>query len=241
MQLHALHRSLPEGDEIVARTPLQSALTEVEFGFAFDGGGFACEPTQNMWRLRRLAALADAVDHDLRVLIVGLNPSHAAAAVGYGFAGSSNRFWKAALASGLVSTARDPARAVEVDRVGFTDLVKRPTARAAELDPQEFVAGLARLTWVVAHHQPAVVCVLGITGWRHIAGKDAIMGVQPTRLAQRPVYVMPNPSGLNAHTNHDDVVEHFTTVLDLAANNAADQSAAATPIVHDTPVPPMPQ
>ena len=42
MQLHALHRSLPEGDEIVARTPLQSALTEVEFGFAFDGGGFAC-------------------------------------------------------------------------------------------------------------------------------------------------------------------------------------------------------
>ena len=113
----------------------------------------------------------------------------------------------------------------------MTDLVKRATKKAGELSTSEFQMGLARLELMVGLLEPDIVCVVGVTGWRAATGDSAAIGLQDRRLGGRRVYVMPNPSGLNAHTNHEDLVAHFRLV----------QSAEATPTGHDTPVPPIPQ
>jgi len=189
-----------------------------------EGAGFEGEaqsPSDQGTRslhLTRQRTLPDAVGPGLQVLAVGLNPSLTAADLGYGFASPSNRFWRAAVASGLVSVARDPGRSVKADRVGFTDLVKRATPKAADLKSSEFVDGRRRLEWTISMHEPAIVCVMGVTGWRKAYGRDASLGLQPDPLAGSPVYVMPNPSGLNAHTNHNDLVDHFSEVLSLASS-----------------------
>ena len=166
---------------------------------------------------RRERTLADSVGPDMSVLLCGLNPSLHAADAGYGFAGPSNRFWPAALASGLVTVERDPVAALRRDRIGMTDLVKRATARAGELTTAEYSSGFGRLHRLCHWLRPSVVCVVGITGWRAASGDaTAGLGLQPIKLGGRPVYVMPNPSGLNAHTNHDDLVAHFEEAQRLA-------------------------
>lgn len=168
-------------------------------------------------RARRAVSLPDTVGPAMSVLVCGLNPGLQAAAMGVGFGRPGNRFWPAALAAGLVSRDRDPRHAVTVDGVGMTDLVKRATARAAELDRSDFTAGLGRLERLVTWLAPTVVCVVGLTGWRAARDRHAEAGVQPQPLGGRPVYLMPNPSGLNAHSSLDDFIEHFRTVRRLAA------------------------
>lgn len=154
--------------------------------------------------------LADTVNHGMRLLVVGLNPSIMSAERQIGFVRPGNRFWPAALQAGIVTRDRDPAHALAHDQVGMTNLVARATRRADELSPSEFRDGLQRLDDLCAKFQPETVCVVGITGWRHGTGdKTVSLGWQPRRLGGRPVYVMPNPSGLNAHTNIKDLVAHF--------------------------------
>jgi TDG/mug DNA glycosylase family protein len=165
--------------------------------------------------LRRLRTLPDTVGADMRALVVGLNPSVYSADAGSGFARPGNRFWPAALASGLVTVDRDPRRALLHDRVGMTDLVKRATAAASELDRAEYRTGIERLTRLVAWLQPAVVCIVGLAGWRAAVDRTARPGPQPRDLGGRPVYLMPNTSGLNAATRPADFVAHFEAALDL--------------------------
>lgn len=154
--------------------------------------------------------LADTVGPGMRLLIVGLNPSIMSAERQVGFVRPGNRFWPAALRAGIVTCDRDPDHALVHDRVGMTNLVARATRRADELSPGEFRDSLPRLDDLCARFQPEAVCVVGITGWRHATGnKTASLGWQKQRLGGRPVYVMPNPSGLNAHTNIGDLVAHF--------------------------------
>ena len=160
--------------------------------------------------VRRCRTLADTVGADLKLLCVGLNPSLYAADAGVGFARPGNRFWPAALAAGIVSLDRDPAHALDAHRVGMTDLVKRATARADELDPQEFVVGLARLVRLCEWLRPGAVCVLGLTGWRAATGsRRVVTGWQATPLGGTPVYVMPNPSGLNARVPVAALADHL--------------------------------
>jgi TDG/mug DNA glycosylase family protein len=161
-------------------------------------------------RLRRCRTLADTVGADLTLLCVGLNPSLYAADAGVGFARPGNRFWPAALAAGIVSVDRDPAHALDAHHVGMTDLVKRATARADELDPQEFVVGLARLVRLCEWLRPRAACVLGLTGWRAATGSRRVeAGWQSTMLGGTPVYVMPNPSGLNARVPVAALADHL--------------------------------
>lgn len=165
---------------------------------------------------RRERTLADTVRVDMRVLVSGLNPSLYAADAGVGFARPGNRFWPAALAAGLVSVDRDPAAALAVDGVGMTDVVKRATATAAELDPAEYRAGLERLTHLVAWLRPRAVCFVGLAGWRAAVDRKAQPGIQPTRLADTPVYVMPSTSGLNARVSLADLTVHLREATRLA-------------------------
>jgi TDG/mug DNA glycosylase family protein len=161
----------------------------------------------------RLRTLPDVVGGDMRLLCVGLNPSLYAADVGVGFARPGNRFWPAALAAGVVTRDRDPRHALEHHGVGFTDLVKRASVSAAELTRDELVAGVARVGALVAWLRPRVVCVLGVTGYRTAVDRGAQLGWQRISIGGAPTYVMPNPSGLNAHAQVPDLAEHLRTAL----------------------------
>jgi len=167
------------------------------------------DETEFFVEARRGATLADSVGAGMRLLCVGLNPSPYAAEIGVGFARPGNRFWPAALSAGVVSADRDPRHALDVDGVGMTDLVKRPTARADEITPTEYRAGIDRLDLVCGWLQPRVVCIVGLAGWRVAVDRRATTGWQPWALGGRPTYVMPNPSGLNAHETVASLSEHL--------------------------------
>lgn len=167
-------------------------------------------------RMRRRRTLPDYVAADMRLLLVGLNPSVYSADRGVGFARPGNRFWPAALASGVVTRDRDPVHALTQHGIGMTDLAKRATARADELDPAEYRAGFEHVARLVAWLRPRAVCVIGLSGWRVVTHRAASAGVQPELLEGVPVYVMPNTSGLNAHASLRDLTDHLVTANAVA-------------------------
>lgn len=157
----------------------------------------------------RARALADTVRPGLRLLLVGLNPSLVAADAGYGFAGPSNRFWPALAAAGIHQGARNPRLLATELGIGMTDLAKRATRRADEVHGDEFVQGLARINRLATWLTPDVVCFVGLAGWRAAVDRRAQPGWQERPVGGRPAYVMPNPSGLNAHETVDSLAAHF--------------------------------
>lgn len=168
----------------------------------------------------------DLVGPGLRLLFVGINPGLWTAAVRTHFAHPGNRFYPALTAAGIIDREidrgtgmSDEDRAAVIGRgIGITNLVKRATARADELSREELREGSERLLRFVAEHRPAVVAIAGITAYRHAFGeRTAAAGRQPDsperaeRWSGAAVWVVPNPSGLNAHE----------TVASLAAAYAA--------------------
>jgi TDG/mug DNA glycosylase family protein len=150
----------------------------------------------------------------------GLNPSPHAVRAGVGYATPGNRFWPAVLAAGLVTRDRDWEHALRVHRIGMTDLVARPTARAAEIAPAEFRAGFAELEATCERYRPAAVCFVGLAGWRAAVDRRAVPGIQERRVGGRPAYVMPSTSGLNAATPLPVLVEHLRAAAALADASA---------------------
>jgi double-stranded uracil-DNA glycosylase len=167
-------------------------------------------------RVTRRRTLADTVGPGMHLLVVGLNPSLHAAAAGVPFARPGNRFWPALIGAGLATRDRDPRHALEAHGIGCTDLVKRPTRRAGEVAAAEFRQGRRRLERLVRWLRPGAVCVVGITGWRHAVDARALAGPQPQTFGDTPVYLMPNPSGLNARTPVPELVEHLRAAARLA-------------------------
>ena len=219
----ALHLFLGEGSE---RRPEDDDFPDRLFAWwdrdrlldVVRGAGFVIEETDAdehhiAISARRALTLPDFVRPGLRVLFCGYNPSVYAAERGVPFARPGNRFWPAALAAGLVSVDRDPWHAVAQDDVGFTDLVKRATPAAADLSRDELRAGLERVRAICEWLRPDVLCVLGIGGWRQVVDRGATVGWQDEGLGPSRVYVMPNPSGLNASTQHAGFVEHLACLL----------------------------
>jgi TDG/mug DNA glycosylase family protein len=160
----------------------------------------------------RAFLLPDTVAPGMRVLIVGLNPGLLSAERGVGFARPGNRFWPAAVASGLVPRPLDPAGALREANVGMTNIVRRATRGADELSRDEYRAGVARLGRLVEWLKPRVVCFVGVTGYRAAIDKTAQLGWQPNDFAGAAAYVMPNTSGLNAHAKPADFTEHLRSV-----------------------------
>jgi TDG/mug DNA glycosylase family protein len=184
------------------------------------GAGFTiqeCSVDGPEWvhvRATRARTLPDVVGPGMRMLVVGLNPSLYAADAGVGFARPGNRFWPAARAAGIVSRDRDPEHALLHHAVGMTDLVKRATVGARELTAAEYREGLGRVERLVRWLRPGVVCFAGLAGWRTVVDRTASTGYQPGGFAGVPAYVMPNPSGLNAHTNVVALAAHLRAALD---------------------------
>jgi TDG/mug DNA glycosylase family protein len=156
----------------------------------------------------RDATVDDLVGPGLRLLFVGINPGLWTAATGTHFAHPGNRFYPALVRAGLIDRPIDRGRGMDDDDrahliergIGITNLVARATAKASELSPAELRAGGARLVAFVEHHRPLVVAVAGITAYRAAFGaRHAVLGPQPESLAGSGLWIVPNPSGLNAH------------------------------------------
>ena len=170
------------------------------------GGGF--EPARN-GRVRRVRTLPDTIGARMRLLIVGLNPSEYAADAGVGFARPGNRFWPAALEAGIVTRDRDPLHALTAHRIGMTDLVKRATPRADALASDEYRSGMARIARIGAWLRPKAICFVGLAGYRVAVDRRATAGWQEDAVGACHTYVMPNPSGLNAHVRVSDLAAHL--------------------------------
>ncbi|MGF9755199.1 mismatch-specific DNA-glycosylase [Microvirga sp. 0TCS3.31] len=170
----------------------------------------------------------------LRLLFVGINPGLWTAATQSHFARPGNRFYPALLRAGILTSPIDPAAGMtDEDRdvlrrqgIGITNVVPRATARADELTDVELREGGERLRALVAERRPDVVAVAGITAYRTAFGEPrARVGEQPGRWGDSRVFVVPNPSGLNAHE----------TVATLAVAYA--EAARAAGVIEGTPAP----
>ncbi|MGI8756302.1 MAG: methyltransferase domain-containing protein [Acidimicrobiales bacterium] len=154
-------------------------------------------------------ALPDHVGAGMRLLCCGLNPSLHAADAGVGYVTGSNRFWRALAAAELATGDRDARHLLHQDRIGMTDLVKRPTARADEVTGDEYRAGIGRLDRLCAWLRPKAVAVVGLAGWRAAVDRRATVGWQTRSLGGSPVYVLPSTSGLNARIPLAALADHL--------------------------------
>jgi double-stranded uracil-DNA glycosylase len=180
----------------------------------------------------RGAVVPDLVGPGVRLVFVGINPGLRTAATQIHFGNPGNRFRPALVGAGLLEPPLDGVPGMtEADlatlvarHVGITNLVPFATARADELTRAQLLAGRERLETFVAEHRPRVVAVLGITAYRIAFGRPAARpGRQPEPLGPADLWVVPNPSGLNAHE----------TVTSLAAAYAEPARAAGVlPVGH---------
>jgi double-stranded uracil-DNA glycosylase len=159
-------------------------------------------PTPEDLRTAAGRTIPDVIGPGLQTLFVGINPGLWSGATGFHFARPGNRFWRAIHEAGLTPTLLSPADQHELLRhgLGVTNLVARTTAAAAELMTDELRAGAELLTRKIARYRPAKVAFLGVSSYRiAFDAPGAKVGRQPITIAGSEVWVLPNPSGLNAH------------------------------------------
>lgn len=159
-------------------------------------------PTREQLLAAAGRTVPDVIRPDLRVLFCGINPGLYTAHTGHHFARPGNRFWPALHRSGFTPRLLDPAEQDQLLPLGLgvTNLAPRASAAADELSRAELAEGGRRLESLVARWRPAYVAVLGVTAYRAaFARPTAVLGLQEHRLGSAEVWVLPNPSGLNAH------------------------------------------
>jgi TDG/mug DNA glycosylase family protein len=170
----------------------------------------------------------DVIAPGLRVLFCGINPGLYSGATGHHFARPGNRFWAALHAAGFSDRVLSPweERLLLERGYGITNLVPHATATAGELTSDELVGGRRRLERLVRRYAPAWVAVLGVGAYRTAFGRPAAtVGRQPDTLAGVRLWVLPNPSGLNAHYQLPDLVREFAALY-RAAHGPGQKSRA---------------
>jgi double-stranded uracil-DNA glycosylase len=195
--------TIPAQIEVGVPTPLASAAV-----------GFTRAELESF----RGATVPDLAGPGLRLLFVGINPGLWTAATATHFAHPGNRFYPALLRAGVIERPIDRgAGMTDTDRryliargIGITNLVARATPRAAEISADELRAGGLRLGEFVATHRPRVAAIAGVTAYRTaFADPRAGLGRQPDPLGEAELWVVPNPSGLNAHQTIDTLAEWY--------------------------------
>jgi double-stranded uracil-DNA glycosylase len=173
----------------------------------------------------------DVIEPRLDVLFAGINPGLYSGAVGHHFARPGNRFWPALHAAGFTPRLLAPHEEHELLGLGYgiTNIVARATATAAELSARELVHGGRILARKVQRHAPRVLAVLGVTAFRTaFARPDAVIGRQPEMIGKTAVWVLPNPSGLNAHYTPTTLASLFRRVrVAGSARNGGSGAAGA--------------
>ncbi len=150
----------------------------------------------------------------MRVLFVGINPGIRSAQTGHHFAGYSNRFWKLLHQSGLVPEPLTYEDDVRLPQWGFgmTNVVARATPGVGDLDPSELAAGRARLARKVRRFEPEIVALAGVMIFRALFPNTPgpiSLGMTTERFAGARVFLLPNPSGRNAHYSYAQMLEAF--------------------------------
>jgi double-stranded uracil-DNA glycosylase len=164
--------------------------------------------------IEKLPPLRDRIRPGVRVLLVGINPGVRSALTGHHFAGYSNRFWKLLYEARLVP---EPITAVDDDRLpewgfGVTNIVPRPTPGIDTLTPREYVAGRIRLRRKILRYKPPLVAMVGVTVFRGMFPdrKGAVtLGLQPEKIGDSAIFVLPNPSGRNANFSYAEMLAAF--------------------------------
>jgi TDG/mug DNA glycosylase family protein len=169
-------------------------------------------PTPSQIAAARGRTVPDVIAPGLDVLFCGINPGLYSGAVGHHFARPGNRFWKALHGAAFTDRVLSPFEERELlDRgLGITNLVERATAGAGELSPNELREGARRLERKIARFRPRLVAFLGISAYRAAFGlRAAEVGRQGRTLRRSEVWLLPNPSGLNAHYQLPELVRVF--------------------------------
>jgi TDG/mug DNA glycosylase family protein len=171
------------------------------------------KPTKEDLRDARRRTTEDLIDENLRVLFCGINPGIWSGATGFHFAKPGNRFWKTLFLAGFTDRVMHPSEEYELleNGYGITSFCKRTTARADELTREEFVEGGKLLVKKTQRYKPQFLAVLGIGAFRAAFNQPkAKLGLQVERIGGAKVWLLPNPSGLNAHYQLDDLAALFS-------------------------------
>jgi len=156
--------------------------------------------------------LPDVIAPNLRILFCGINPGLYTAAVGHHFARPGNRFWPALYRAGFTDRLLSPfeERELLARGIGISNVVARATASAAELNEMDFVQGGRRLAAKIRKYQPRIVAILGVGAYRQaFAQPKATIGLQAEGIHSARIWVLPNPSGLNANYQLPALVRLF--------------------------------
>jgi double-stranded uracil-DNA glycosylase len=167
--------------------------------------------------------LPDYLEKDLDIVFVGLNPSLYSARVGHYFANPRNRFWTALNRSGLVGRELSPEQDASLlgYRIGFTDVVKRPTPQASGLSASDYRQWTPVLKAKLLEYQPRIICFHGLTGYkaylRYAEGLEEkpLLGLQERSIGKSRVFVVPNPSPANARFSVNDLVNWYEQLKEL--------------------------
>jgi double-stranded uracil-DNA glycosylase len=174
----------------------------------------------------------DIIAPGLHVLFCGINPGLYSGAVGHHFARPGNRFWRALHAAGFTERVLSAWEERELPKVGcgITDLVARSTAGAADLTAAELVAGAGLLEQKVLRYEPRWIAVVGIGAYRTAFGRPrTTVGAQAESFGQSRLWVLPNPSGLNANHQLPELTEAFAGLRHAAFDTALAGGAVPLP------------
>jgi TDG/mug DNA glycosylase family protein len=181
------------------------------------------KPTKEQLSAATEKTVRDVIAPDLHVLFCGINPGLYTAAVGHHFARPGNRFWPTLYAAGFTDRLLSPFDERELLKSGYgiTNVVPRTTASADLLTKEEIIAGGERLRAKVLRYRPRVLAVLGLGAYRTAFNKPkAAVGRQDEQMGNTVLWVLPNPSGLNANYQRADLARLFTD-LRLSVQSAA--------------------
>ena len=181
------------------------------------------KPTKEEMLASAGKTVPDVLAHGLSVLFCGINPGLYTAATGHPFARPGNRFWPALHASGFTPRLFAPHEARSLLKLGYgiTSVVERATATAAELTEDEYVAGGRQLAAKVRRYRPACLAVLGVGAYRAAFGRPkAPLGPQEETIGATRIWVLPNPSGLNAHYQPRDLARLFAELREAVGAEA---------------------
>jgi TDG/mug DNA glycosylase family protein len=159
--------------------------------------------------------IQDVIAPNLKILFCGINPGLYSAATGHNFARPGNRFWPAMFKAGFTDRLLSPYEERELLNYGYgiTNIVKRATASADELTKNELIEGAKSLKSKVRRYVPEYLAVVGLTAYRAaFISPKAMIGLQEEKIANTLIWVLPNPSGLNAHHQLPDLIKYFTAL-----------------------------
>jgi double-stranded uracil-DNA glycosylase len=174
----------------------------------------------------------DLIGRGLELLFCGINPSLCSAAVGHHFARPGNRFWKAIHGAGFTPRLLRPEQERDLLElgIGITNIVSRATASAAELSRDDYRRGAIALARKLRRHRPRIVAFLGIDAYRIATGeRRARIGPQPIPFAAARAWLLPNPSGLNAHYQLDALIREYSVLARQVADGSVRTPEGARP------------